>query len=112
MAPTCAAPEFVTALSAGAFFGSGLLFFCPVVFSELFWAGTFFLDAFVWLVVLADFTVFFDDGFPGFLRADVMPERRDADFGAVFLTTFFRPPVLLFLVAAFFAAIALASETR
>jgi hypothetical protein len=59
------------------------------------------------LECLADFTVFFADGFLGILRAAFEPERPDADFAADFLTTFFALPLAdLFLVAAFFAAMA------
>jgi hypothetical protein len=107
-----AATGFATALTAAAFFGTDLAFFCPVLFFEPFWAGIFFFNAFFRLVVLADFTVFFDARFPGFLRADVLPGRFDADLEAAFLTTLLALPLApLFLVAAFFAAICLASKT-
>jgi hypothetical protein len=51
-----------------------------------------------------DFTVFFADGFLGTLRAGVVRERPDADFAPDFFTTFLTLPRVLFLVAAFFAA--------
>jgi hypothetical protein len=103
-----AATGFVTTLTAAAFFGTDLAFFCPVLFFEPFWAGIFFFDAFFRLVVLADFTVFFDAGFLGFLRTDVLPGRFDAAFLTTLLALRLAP---LFLVAAFFAAICWASKT-
>ncbi|HLF10321.1 MAG TPA: hypothetical protein VJA26_03840 [Gammaproteobacteria bacterium] len=98
------APERVAVLTTVAFFRRALAFVCPVFLTEALWTGIFFFDAFFWLVRFADFTVFFADGFPGFLRADVLPARLDADFGAVL--------VFLFLVAAFFVTIAWASKTN
>ena len=80
---------------------------CPDDFGEPFWAGTFFLDTFFWLVCLADFTVFFADGFLDALRAVFLTERRGADLEARFFPTLLTLPLgLLFFVAAFFAAIA------
>jgi hypothetical protein len=69
------------------------------------------LDTFLWLVLLADFTVFFDDGFRIVLRADVLPDRAAAGFGFALLATFFLLTELFFLVAAFLADIACTSKT-
>jgi hypothetical protein len=65
----------------------------------------------LWLVLLADFTVFLEDGFLIVLRFNVLPDRAAAAFGLALGATRFLLTELFFFVAALLADIACTSKT-